>query len=261
MNSKAQIIATIGPSSVYIAVLKEMIIHNMDIARLNFAWGSFEDHTKSIEVIRQAEIEIGKTSTNQQIRKIPIILDLPGPRIQDTDSHTYDMGAVSVLTDEDKECIRLGVINKVDYIAQSFVGDEKDILICREIIKKYSGHQSVIAKIERKKALENLDKIISVSDAVMIARGDLGSEVPIESIPFIQADIIKRAKKAGKPVITATQMMLTMVDHPIPTRAEVTDVANAILQGSDAVMLSEETALGKYPVEAVAVMERIIIEA
>ena len=273
MNSKAQIIATIGPSSANFSILSKMIFHNMDIARLNFSWGSFEDHTKSIEIIRQAEKEAimrntdTKTDTKDEDRekierkKIPIILDLPGPRIQDIGSHTYDMGALSVLTEEDKECIRFGIEHGVDYIAQSFVGDEKDISFCRDTINKYGGHQPVIAKIERKKALENLDSIISVSDAIMVARGDLGSEVPIESIPFIQADIIRRTKKAGKPVITATQMMLSMVDHDTPTRAEVTDVANAILQGSDSVMLSEETASGKYPVEAVAMMERIIIEA
>lgn len=253
MNSKAQIIATVGPSSANIPILSLMISHGMDIARLNLAWGDLGDHAKYIETIRQAE----KISD----KKILILLDLPGPRIQNVGSHTYNTNAISVLTEEDKRYIQFGVESNVDYIAQSFVGDDKDIILCRETIKKCGGTQPIIAKIERKKALDNLEKIITVADAVMVARGDLGEEMPIEQIPFIQAKIIEKSKKAGKPVITATQMMLSMVEHEIPTRAEVTDVANAILQGSDAVMLSEESAIGKYPVQAIKMMEKIVLEA
>ena len=109
--------------------------------------------------------------------------------------------------------------------------------------------------------MEKIEEIIAAADAVMIARGDLGNEIPLEKIPFIQHDIVQKCKKAGKPVITATQMLLSMVENPVPTRAEVTDVANAILQGSDAVMLSDETTQGKYPIEAVAIMEKIVLEA
>ena len=119
----------------------------------------------------------------------------------------------------------------------------------------------IIAKIERHEAVKNLDEIIAETDLVMVARGDLGDEVPIERMPFIQHHIVKVCKKAGKPVIVATQMMLSMVDNPEPTRAEVTDVANAILQGADAIMLSEETAKGKYPFQAVSIMEKIAVEA
>lgn len=253
MNSKAQIIATVGPSSATIPVLSQMIEHNMDVARLNLAWGDLGVHKQYIDEIREAEKMSG--------RKILILLDLPGPRIQNTDGHTYNTDVHFALTNEDRDYIRFGVENKVDYFSESFVGDEKDVAMCREAIHSCGGHQPVVAKIERKKALTNLEKIIEVADALMVARGDLGVEVPLEQIPFVQANIIQRAKKAGKPVITATQMMLSMIEHDVPTRAEVTDVANAILQGTDAVMLSEETAIGKYPVQSVTMMEKIVVEA
>jgi pyruvate kinase len=129
------------------------------------------------------------------------------------------------------------------------------------LVHGFGGRQMVIAKIERAIALLSLEQIIAEADAVMIARGDLGNEVPLEQIPFIQDRIIKKARKAGKPVIVATQMLLSMVENLTPSRAEVTDVATAILEGADAVMLSDETAKGKYPVETVIMMEKIIIEA
>lgn len=253
MNSKAQIIATIGPASVNPDVFLSMLEHQMDVARLNFSWGGLEEKTAQIEMIRSMGKKVG--------RKIPIIQDLPGPRIQEKGAHTYDKTATFSLTDKDKEYLKFGVEHDVDYVAMSFVGSEKDVILCRETIRALGGHQPIIAKIERKAAVESIDKIIAVADAIMIARGDLGNEVPIEQIPFIQDRIIKKSKAAGKPVITATQMLLSMTENSIPTRAEVTDVANAILQGSDAVMLSEETASGKYPVEAVAMMEKIVLEA
>ncbi len=253
MSSKAQIVSTIGPASSDVNIIFDMISHQMDVARLNMAWCDLKTHAEHIKVIRDAEIKVG--------RKVLILMDLPGPRIQNVGSHTYDSSSISAITEEDRECIRFGVEQKVDYIAVSFVGDAQDIVLCREIIAKNGGTQPVVAKIERKKALENLESIIKVADAVMVARGDLGEEIPLEQVPFAQATIIEKAKMIGKPVIVATQMMLTMTEHNIPTRAEVTDVANAILQGADAVMLSEETASGKYPVESVAMMEKIVLEA
>ena len=143
----------------------------------------------------------------------------------------------------------------------SFVATSKDIIKCQEIIRENNGKQKVIAKIERAIALENLDGIIDLADAVMIARGDLGNNIPIEKIPFVQTDIVSKCNIVGKPVIVATQMMLSMTNNQEPTRAEVTDVAEAVLEGADCVMLSEETASGAYPVEAVMVMEKIILEA
>ncbi len=250
--SKAQIVATLGPASTKHEVLKSMVEHGLGVARLNFSWGSFELHIKEIELVRQFEKEFNK--------RIPIIIDLPGPRIQETEGHTYNHEAISAITDHDRDFIRFAVKHNVDYIAVSFVGNADDIKKCRDIIKEYSGTQKIIAKIERKVALPHLESIIEAADAVMVARGDLGNEVLLEQIPFIQEKIIRKAKADGKPVITATQMMLSMVEHSVPTRAEVTDVENAIMEGSDAVMLSEETAKGKYPAETVAMMEKIIIE-
>jgi len=251
--SKAQIVATIGPTSSNQEVLSKMIESGVDVVRFNFSWGDLETRTKQFKLIREIEKKFN--------RKIPIIQDLPGPRVQIKSDHTYNHNSVSSITDQDKEFIKFGIKNGVDYVALSFVRRPEDIRLCREIIQEYSGNQRIIAKIECAAALESLDDIISISDATMIARGDLGKEVPLEQIPFIQANIIKKSKENSKPVITATQMLLSMTENSEPTRAEVTDVTNAILQGSDAVMLSEETARGKYPIETVVMMEKIIIEA
>jgi pyruvate kinase len=122
------------------------------------------------------------------------------------------------------------------------------------------GTQKVIAKIERKVAVERIDEIIAAADAIMIARGDLGNEIPLEEIPFVQRAILQKANDAHKPVITATQMMISMTEHDTPSRAEVSDVTDAILEGSDAVMLSEESASGKYPVQAIQMMKRIVLD-
>jgi pyruvate kinase len=253
MNSKAQIVATLGPACSTKEVLLEMCNHQMDVARLNFSWGDTASFIPYIELVRDVEKEIG--------RHIPIMGDLSGPRIQEGQGHTYDKNIASSMTDRDREFVKFGVEQGLDYFAASFVGSARDVSACKDAIAASGGKQPVIAKIERAFALENLDEIIAATDAVMVARGDLGSEVPLERIPFVQADIIARSKKAGKPVITATQMMLTMKENATPTRAEVTDVANAILQGSDAVMLSDETTVGKHPVETVAMMEKIVLEA
>ena len=253
LRSSTQIIATVGPSSAKPEILNEMIKAGMDLARLNLYWSDPEEHAKRIKIIR----EMSKENNT----KVLIIEDLPGPRVQDVEGHTYEVNASKAITEKDKKLIKFGVDNGVDYISVSFVGNKEDILDCRNEIKKCGGKQKVIAKIEREVALENLDEIIEASDAIMIARGDLGNEVSLEKIPFIQNDIIKKCKLAGKPVITATQMLYTMKDNPSPTRAEVTDVVNAILEGSDAVMLSEETSSGKYPIRAVYVMEHLTIEA
>lgn len=252
-NSKAQIVATIGPASSEESVLRSMILHQMDIARLNFSWSDITNRLMQIEMLRRIEKDCG--------RHIPIIIDLPGPRIQEGTHHTYDKSQDGRVTDSDREYIKFGVEQDVNYIALSFVAGPHDIETCRKIVSDFSGKQKIIAKIERKLALDCIDQIIAVADAIMIARGDLGNEIPLEQIPFVQANIIRKCKNVGKPVITATEMLLSMTESPTPSRAEVTDVANAILQGSDAVMLSDETAKGKYPVEAVMMMEKIVVEA
>jgi pyruvate kinase len=165
------------------------------------------------------------------------------------------------LTKKDKEDLAFGIENEVDYVALSFVRSAADVRTARNFIKKRGSAIPIIAKIEKHEALENIDEIIHVVEGIMIARGDLGVETPLEKVPLVQKLLIKKSNQAGKPVITATQMLRSMVDSPRPTRAEVTDVANAIFDGTDAVMLSEETATGKYPVKAAATMARIAKEA
>lgn len=253
IHSSIKIVATIGPASDKPEMLNQMMRMGMDIARLNFFWGKTEEQKKRIDTIR----EVAK---NNQ-RKIPIIIDLPGPRIQDQDGHTYDKRLAHRMTEEDQGFIEFGVKNEIEYFAISFVGDKEDVLECKREIKKHGGNQKVMAKIERKDAVENLDEILSAADAIMIARGDLANEVALEKIPFVQDEIVKKCKKAGKPVVVATQMLYTMKDYPIPTRAEATDVVTAVLQGTDATMLSEETAQGKYPIKSVYVMEKMLLEA
>jgi len=161
------------------------------------------------------------------------------------------------LTEKDREDVQDAVKIGVDYLALSFVRRPEDI---EELRKLVPGTIKLVAKIEKATALDNLDKIVAVSDAVMVARGDLGVELPFEQVPLVQKRLISEANHQGKPVITATQMLESMVHNPRPTRAEASDVANAILDGTDAVMLSAETAVGRYPVEAVRAMDRIIRE-
>lgn len=253
MHSKSQIVATIGPASKDKETIKEMMLHQMDAARLNFSWGTHEDHAVYIKNIREASHELNK--------KIIIIQDLSGPRVQEKGMHEFNESAQEIITEKDLFDLKFGIEQGVDYIAMSYIGSARDVLKLKEEMKKAGKMIPVIAKIERKEALDNLDGIIESSDAIMVARGDLGNEVPLEQIPFIEKMIIEKCKAVGKPVITATQMLLSMTEHDTPTRAEVTDVAFAIITGSDAVMLSEETASGSYPVKAVAMMEEIILEA
>jgi len=165
------------------------------------------------------------------------------------------------LTEKDKEDIKFACSAQADYIALSFTKSAHDVLEAKKIAQDAGCTIPVIAKIENQEAVSHLEEIIGVSDAIMVARGDLGVELPPEDVPIIQKDIIKRCAKAGKPVIVASQMLETMVENPRPTRAESTDVANAIFDSTDSVMLSEETASGKYPVESVEMMTRIINKA
>ncbi|HEV8265058.1 MAG TPA: pyruvate kinase [Gemmatimonadales bacterium] len=161
------------------------------------------------------------------------------------------------LTDKDREDAREGVGRGVDYLALSFVRRAEDLAELRALVPPTI---KLVAKIEKATALDDLDRILGACDAVMVARGDLGVELPFEQVPLVQKRLIREANRHGKPVITATQMLESMVHHPRPTRAEASDVANAILDGTDAVMLSAETATGEYPIEAVRAMDRIIRE-
>jgi pyruvate kinase len=165
------------------------------------------------------------------------------------------------LTDKDSDDLEFALKNGVDAIAVSFVRTAEDVSIVRNRVAAYGGETWIIAKLEKPQAIEHLDAILTASDAIMVARGDLGVELPPEQVPAIQKHIIRRAAEFRKPVITATQMLESMIENPRPTRAEVSDVANAVYDGTDAVMLSGESAVGKYPVEAVSMMARIVVDA
>ncbi|MNX86154.1 Pyruvate kinase [compost metagenome] len=167
---------------------------------------------------------------------------------------------ISVLTDKDRRDLAFGAQQGVDLVAASFVQQASDVLEVKDCLAKYGTRTPVIAKIERREAVQALNEIIAVADGVMVARGDLGVEIPVEDVPLVQKQIIKICNLEGKPVITATQMLDSMIHNPRPTRAEASDVANAILDGTDAVMLSNETAAGSYPLEAVETMARIALQ-
>ncbi|MGM9735297.1 MAG: pyruvate kinase [Candidatus Cryptobacteroides sp.] len=168
--------------------------------------------------------------------------------------------SLPALTEKDRMFVNWAIDADIDFIAHSFVRSREDLLEIREILEARGSHIKIISKIENQQGIDNLDDILTYCYGVMIARGDLGVEIPAEKIPLIQKKLISRCRKRKKPVIVATQMLHSMIENPRPTRAEVTDVANAIFQSSDAIMLSGETASGKYPVEAVSTMSRIAVE-
>lgn len=327
---KTKIVCTIGPASESPEMLKKLITAGMNVARLNFSHGDFEEHGNRIKNIRQACQELDKN--------VAILLDTKGPEIrtgklkeepielvQDeliiltTEEILGDKNRISVtyndlpgdvsigstiliddgligltvvdirgteikcrivnggqikskkgvnvpgvsislpgITEKDANDIRFGIEQNVDFIAASFVRKAADVLEIRELLEQNNAtHIQIISKIENEEGVENLDEILEVSDGLMVARGDLGVEIPAEEVPLAQKSMIKKCNTAGKPVITATQMLDSMQRNPRPTRAEANDVANAILDGTDAVMLSGESAAGKYPVESVMTMARI----
>lgn len=330
---RTKIVCTIGPASESVEILKEMIKAGLNVARLNFSHGTYEDHERRIKAIRQAAAEVGKTvailmdTKGPEIRlgileKEPVYLEVGDRIILTTEeikgnkeriSVTYKQlpqdvregntilladGLISLkvlqvagteincevenggelrsrkgvnvpgvpvnlpaITEQDIKDIKFGIAHNLDFIAASFVRKPDDIIAIRKLLEKEGADLDIIAKIENQEAVDNLEEIIKVADGIMVARGDLGVEIPAEEVPLIQKIIIDKCNRVGKPVITATQMLESMIDNPRPTRAEASDVANAILDGTDAVMLSGETAVGKYPVEAVATMARIAVTA
>lgn len=229
-----------------------MIASGLDVARLNFSHGTHESNGSYMRAIKAAAAAAG--------RRIPIILDMAGPREQEVGGHHFD-AEKDLITEKDLADLDFCLTVGIDYVAQSYIGSGRDVERMRRELDIRGAKIPIIAKIERREAVEDLDAIIAAADAIMVARGDLGLAIPIEDIPFVERDIIARAKAAGKPVIVATQMMLSMVENAFPTRAEVTDVAYAIVSGADAVMLSEETALGKHPIETIQFMERVVRRA
>lgn len=178
-------------------------------------------------------------------------INIPGAHIQ-----------LPALTEKDISDIRFGIENDFDYIAASFVRRAADVEAVRDVLNEYGGETiKIIAKIENQEGIDNIDDILAAADGVMVARGDLGVEIPAAKVPFLQKQIIRKGLQAGKPVITATQMLDSMIRNPRPTRAEVSDVANAVYDGTSCVMLSGETAGGKYPLEALSAMVEIVSEA
>lgn len=332
---RAKIVATIGPASRTLPMIRELINVGLDVARINMSHGSHEEHAEVIGYIRAVSEELNKP--------IAILLDLCGPKIRTgklkdgkpveltpgalitltTDEIEGDATRVSVnqraiiddvrpgdrillddgllelsverKTDKDVECrvvygghlgqrkginlpgvalsipsitekdkldLEFGIRQRVDYVALSFVRSPEDCTEAKRLIAEYSqannGHNPpLIAKIEKREALKTLDEILNIADGIMVARGDLGVETSTESVPVYQKEMISKANRVGKVVITATQMLQSMVENPRPTRAEASDVANAVLDGTDAVMLSGETAAGAYPIDALRTMDRI----
>lgn len=332
-DPKTKIVATIGPASSSIDVLRELMRNGMDVARLNFSHGSYAFYTELVANIRKLNEELGINTA--------ILADLQGPklRVGEMENGPIDLvdGSELVITTEpvkgrpglvsttyaqfpqdvkkgeyallDDGKIRLEVIStdgktrvttrvinggplsankglnlpntkvslpcltekdlkdldfaleqNVDWIGLSFVRNARDIIELKGIIRSQDKHARVVAKIEKPEALLDIDDIIRESDALMVARGDLGVEIPMEKVPLVQKDIIRRCLAMHRPVIVATQMMESMITNITPTRAEVNDVANAVLDHADAVMLSAETSVGKHPVEVVKAMNRILVE-
>ena len=331
---KTKIVCTIGPASESVDMLVNLINAGMNVYRLNFSHGDYEEHGARIKNIREAVKITGK--------RVAILLDTKGPEIRTNDmengaitmkigdsvrismtevlgtnekfSITYpelindvnvgshillddglidlevtdidrdaneivtvvknegvlknkkgvNVPGVSVnlpgITEKDANDIRFGIGQGIDFIAASFVRRASDVLEITKILEEENAtHIQIIPKIENQEGIDNIDEILKVSDGLMVARGDMGVEIPTEDVPVVQKALIKKCNALGKPVITATQMLDSMQRNPRPTRAEANDVANAIYDGTDAVMLSGETAAGDYPLEAVQTMARIAV--
>lgn len=205
-----------------------------------------DDGLLELEVLSRTDDEVRCRVVNGGILKDRKGINLPGVNV-----------SVAALTEKDLDDLNFCLGQNIEYIALSFVRRPEDILGLQAILVREKSELKVIAKIEKPEAVDNFPAILEAADGIMVARGDLGVEIPPETVPLIQKSIIRQCNAAGKPVITATQMLESMIGNPRPTRAETSDVANAILDGTDAVMLSAETASGKYPLEAVALMVRV----
>ncbi len=329
---RTKIVATIGPASSDKETLLSMMKKGMNVARLNFSHGSFDDHKKVINNIRDLNKETGLN--------VALLADLQGPKIRtqkmkdngvelisgqtstivttedyegsaerfainypqlpsdvkpgekirlddgkleleviktDGDSEietkvvhggilSSNKGvnlpnttiSLPSLTEKDLEDLEFALEQDVDWVGLSFVRSARDIIELKHIIKKHRVKARVVAKIEKPEAIDDIDEIIRQTDAIMVARGDLGVEIPMEDVPLVQKMLIKKCYLHAKPIIVATQMMESMIDNYTPTRAEVNDVANAVLDGADAVMLSGETSVGKFPVRVIEAMSKIV---
>lgn len=330
---KTKIVATLGPASSDKEVLRQMFLAGLNVCRLNFSHGAYEDHAKVVQTIRELNEETGLN--------VAILADLQGPKIRTNDMENngvelitgkevlivtekvlgtsekfsinyaqlpadvkpgerilLDDGKLALevvstdgkakivakvihggilsskkgvnfpntrismpsLTEKDLEDLNFALDQDVDWVGLSFVRSARDIIELKHIIYNRKCKAKVIAKIEKPEAIDEIDEIIKESDGLMVARGDLGVEVPYQNVPIIQKMLINKCIIHAKPIIVATQMMESMITNITPTRAEVNDVANAVLDGADAVMLSGETSVGKFPVEVIKTMSNIVME-
>ncbi len=331
--NRTKIIATIGPATSSYENLKAIVKEGVDVCRLNFSHGAYEDHQKVIDNINKLNEELGT--------HVAMLLDLQGPklrvgemengkielktgailevttekcigsaeriyvnfenlpkdvnkgerillddgklelRVLDTNKKNLIKTEVIVggfltnkkgfnlpntkmsipsMTQKDLDDLKFGLEQKVEWVALSFVRNADDVIFIKNIIDLNEWKPRVVAKIEKPEAIVNIDRIIQVSDGIMVARGDLGVEMPMEEVPVLQKMIVKKCIEASKPVIIATQMMESMITSPVPTRAEVNDVANAVMDGADAVMLSAETSVGAFPELCVRAMQKTIAQ-
>jgi pyruvate kinase len=326
---KTKIIATLGPSSSNVTMLRKMFLKGLDIVRLNFSHGTYAEHLNNIKLIR--------TLNKKLKRAIKIMQDLEGYRIRVGNlekpislkkqtlfyltqesvvgnkkeiSFDYagslekvkigtlifiDDGKIVLevksrekkrlkvrvvaggllrenkginipdanlefpgLTEKDKKDVKVAIEQKLDFVAQSFVRNAKDLKLLKSFLNPQHPECKIFAKIENRSALESLDEIINESDGIIVARGDLGICIPIYKVPVVQKEIVKKCYLKGKPVVVATQMLESMTEELLPTRAEVSDVANAILDGATHLLLSGETAVGKHPHKVIEMMNKII---
>jgi pyruvate kinase len=207
------------------------------------------DGAIKLEVLRQTATDVTCRVAVGGILEWDKGINVPGVNLQ-----------VPSAMETDLEDLLFGIEQGVDFIALSFVRGAADVLEVKSFLRDKGVDTPLVAKIEKWEAWQNIDQIVAAADGLMVARGDLGVEIPLEKVPMVQKEVIRKCNRAGKPVITATQMLESMIDSPLPTRAEVTDIANSIIDGTDAIMLSGETAVGRYPVEAVKVMTRVALE-
>jgi len=236
-----KIIATVGPASETPETLEKLAKAGVNLFRLNTKHNTLDWHLSVITAIKRTAPQAG------------IIVDLQGPEIRLESSPSN----APTLTSMDMEILK-ALPKDVDFIALSYVRNKMDIITLQNELKRLKLNSKIIAKIENQEGLDNIDQIVTEADAIMIARGDLGKETPAEKIPYLQKIIINKCRNAAKPVIVATEMLLSMTKSATPTRAEIADVANAVYDRADAVMLSEETAVGKFPVDAVETMVRTV---
>jgi pyruvate kinase len=242
---------------------QEFIITTRQLTGNNeIASTSYQELPRDVKKGDMILIDDGKIELRvKEVRNIDVVTEVVyGGELKSRKGINMPFTKVSApsLTEKDLEDLEFGVKNGIDWIALSFVRKAQDIKILRGILDERKSNSRIVAKIEKPEALNNLDEIIAATDAVMVARGDLGVEILLEEVPMVQKMIVNKCNKASKPVIVATQMMESMIENPRPTRAETNDVANAVMDGADAVMLSAETAAGKYPIEVIRSMVRTI---